>query len=273
MEERMLIDRLRTAEHLVIIAGAGLGVDSGLPDFRGNEGFWRAYPALAGAGIDFETMATPACLEQDPRRGWGFYGHRLNLYRKAVPHDGFGILRDFIRQVSGNAFVITSNVDGQFQKAGFCPDSINEDHGSIHYLQCTVPCSNNLWPADGFNPVVDDAVCRLVSDLPHCPRCGALARPNILMFSDSRWVERRQLVQEGRQKEWLAKVRNPLIIEIGAGSSIGSMRALSERLAVQRAGYLIRINPREPEIPAPVHGTGIALGAREALHRLAEHIQ
>ena len=116
MEKPMLIDRLRNAEHLVIIAGAGLGVDSGLPDFRGNEGFWRAYPALAGAGIDFETMATPACLEQDPRRGWGFYGHRLNLYRRAVPHEGFGILRDFIRQLSGSAFVITSNVDGQFQK-------------------------------------------------------------------------------------------------------------------------------------------------------------
>ena len=63
------------------------------------------------------------------------------------------------------------------------------------------------------------------------------------------------------------------VIEIGAGSSIGTMRALSERLAVQKAGYLIRINPREPEIPAEVPGKGIALGAREALHRLAEHIQ
>ena len=268
-----MIDKLRNAESLAIIAGAGLGVDSGLPDFRGRNGFWRAYPALAEAGIDFEKMATPASFDHDPYLGWGFYGHRLNLYRKANPHGGFGILKEFIRHVSGNAFVVTSNVDGQFQKAGFVADAINEDHGSIHYLQCTVPCSQTLWPADAFNPVIDEKRCRLVSELPRCPGCGALARPNILMFCDSRWVGSRQSSQESRQKAWLDSVHNPLIIEIGAGNSVGSMRALSERLAVQKAGYLIRINPREPEMPATVNGMSIASGALDALHRLAEHIQ
>ncbi|MCP6390612.1 hypothetical protein NL487_27205, partial [Klebsiella pneumoniae] len=70
------------ADALVIAAGAGLGVDSGLPDFRGREGFWRAYPALGRAGLDFTTVASPLTFERDPELAWGFYGHRLALYRR-----------------------------------------------------------------------------------------------------------------------------------------------------------------------------------------------
>jgi hypothetical protein len=92
------------------------------------------------------------------------------------------------------------------------------------------------------------------------------------MFADSRWVERRQLVQEGRQKEWLSQVRSPLILELGAGTTIGSMRAFSERQAVEKGGYLIRVNPREPEIPQGVPGVGMALGAREALSQLVTYL-
>jgi len=268
----MLKFKLQDAESLLIVAGAGMGVDSGLPDFRGTTGFWRAYPALAKAGIDFEQMATPASLDRDPRLGWGFYGHRLALYRHTLPHGGFKALHRLVEHVQGKAFVVTSNVDGQFQKAGFDPDAINEDHGSIHMLQCTTPCSQNLWSADGLVPEVDEQACQWLSDLPRCPRCGALARPNILMFADNRWVERRQLVQEGRQKQWLSQVRSPLILELGAGTSIGSMRSLSERLAVEKGGYLIRVNPREHQIPERAPGIGLALGAREALHQLVSYL-
>jgi NAD-dependent SIR2 family protein deacetylase len=81
------------ADALVIAAGAGIGVDSGLPDFRGNAGFWKAYPALANDGVGFMDIASPSAFHADPRRAWGFYGHRLALYRKTVPHAGFALLR------------------------------------------------------------------------------------------------------------------------------------------------------------------------------------
>jgi NAD-dependent SIR2 family protein deacetylase len=61
------------ADSLIISAGAGIGVDSGLPDFRGNEGFWHAYPALKQANIDFYKIANPSAFENMPRRAWGFY--------------------------------------------------------------------------------------------------------------------------------------------------------------------------------------------------------
>ena len=73
-------EAIQEAKHLYITAGAGMGVDSGLPDFRGDEGFWRAYPALRG--YPFQQMANPRWFVEDPTRAWGFYGHRLNLYRE-----------------------------------------------------------------------------------------------------------------------------------------------------------------------------------------------
>jgi NAD-dependent SIR2 family protein deacetylase len=67
---------MREADGLLITAGAGMGVDSGLPDFRGNEGFWKAYPALAKAGLSFTSIACPDAFRRNPRQAWGFYGHR-----------------------------------------------------------------------------------------------------------------------------------------------------------------------------------------------------
>src|SRR5437870_5899711 len=81
------------AEALLIAAGAGMGVDSGLPDFRGDEGFWKAYPPFARLGLNFAQMANPRWFRDDPALAWGFYGHRLNLYRAAAPHQGFQVLR------------------------------------------------------------------------------------------------------------------------------------------------------------------------------------
>ena len=84
---------LKSSGCLLVAAGAGIGVDSGLPDFRGHEGFWNAYPALAKLGIRFEEMANPRWFHDDPNLAWGFYGHRLNKYKDTTPHLGFSILR------------------------------------------------------------------------------------------------------------------------------------------------------------------------------------
>lgn len=84
-------DLIAQADALLVAAGAGIGVDSGLPDFRGPEGFWKAYPALGRRGIGFEQAASPRSFHADPTLAWGFYGHRLALYRRTVPHAGFEI--------------------------------------------------------------------------------------------------------------------------------------------------------------------------------------
>src|ERR1700745_146540 len=109
---------INAADALLVTAAAGMGADSGLRDFRGTQGFWRAYPVIAKLGLSFEQMANPAWFRNDPALAWAFYGHRLNLYRSTVPHAGFNQLLEIGSSKPHSYFVFTSNVDGQFQKAG-----------------------------------------------------------------------------------------------------------------------------------------------------------
>jgi NAD-dependent SIR2 family protein deacetylase len=245
-------DWIREADGILITAGAGMGIDSGLPDFRGANGFWNAYPALRAEGLGFQDIANGEAFQRDPVRAWGFYGHRLNLYRRTVPHEGFQILRRWASAKACDAFVYTSNVDGQFQKAGFSANRILECHGSIHSLQCSAACTHDIWSADDFHPEVDEARCVLTSALPRCPKCGGVARPNILMFDDWAWLDTRTKRQRMRFEAWLLSVERMVVVELGAGRAIPTVRVAGER----HASRVIRINPDEYAID-PAKGIGI----------------
>jgi NAD-dependent SIR2 family protein deacetylase len=248
------------ADSLVICAGAGIGVDSGLPDFRGPSGFWQVYPALGRAKIRFEEIASPAAFKKHPTLAWGFYGHRLRLYRDVVPHEGFRLLQTLAASMPRGAFVFTSNVDGQFQKAGFPESRVVECHGSIHHLQCLDRCSDAIWTAANFEPEVDQESCQLISEMPRCPDCGALARPAILMFSDWEWAEGRTRLQSARLTDWRRSAERPVVIEIGAGSAIATVRHFSH----SQTAPLIRINPTEWQVPHQ-SDVGIPTGALEGV--------
>jgi len=244
-------DLIGNADALLVAAGAGMGIDSGLPDFRGPGGFWAAYPALGRRGLEFHRVASPRTFETDPALAWGFYGHRLNLYRATEPHPGFTILRRWGERMLYGYGAFTSNVDGHFQRAGFGTKNMAECHGSIHHLQCTVPCGTAIWPADEFTPVVDSKNCLLVSEPPRCPRCGALARPNILMFGDGAWEDARSSVQEADLRNWVDEVERLVVVEVGAGTAIPSVRYFSHEMTCNHGARLVRINPREATVPMP----------------------
>ncbi|MES2149932.1 MAG: Sir2 family NAD-dependent protein deacetylase [Pseudomonadota bacterium] len=251
------------ADGLLITAGAGMGIDSGLPDFRGDQGFWRAYPALGTLGIRFAEIASPRAFRTDPALAWGFYGHRLQLYRAVQPHAGFHALIELAATMPHGAAVFTSNVDRQFQKAGFDSGRVTECHGSIHLVQCLAPCSDTVWPADDIDPVVDAVSGHMVSTLPSCPRCGGLARPNILMFNDAGWIEGSVDKKNSRFQTWITRLRRPVVIELGAGTAIPSVRIFGQQVGCP----MIRINPREHEV-ALARDIGIAMGAQEAIARI-----
>ena len=240
---------LKSSECLLVAAGAGIGVDSGLPDFRGHEGFWNAYPPLAKLGIRFEEMANPRWFHDVPNLAWGFYGHRLNKYKDTRPHLGFSILRKWVLHKK-SFFVFTSNVDGQFQKAGFQDSQIFECHGSIHYLQCVSACGQEIWPIPhDYSISIDENTLLAEDPLPSCPLCGSLARPNILMFSDFQWNSCRVDEQNQNFRNWIKENENKslVIVEIGAGLAVPTVRMTCESLFQSWRGEasFIRINPRD----------------------------
>ena len=251
---------INSSDGLIITAGAGMGVDSGLPDFRGDKGMWQHYPVLGRLRMGFSSIANPEAFENDPTLAWGFYGHRLLSYRNTQPHQGFNLLKKLGERFTLGSFIFTSNVDGQFQKAGFDPQRIYECHGSIHTLQCAKPddCCKSTWLAIDEQPVIDIDACELTSALPKCLYCGGLARPNILMFDDWFWQARPYQQQKKRLEQWLTQVEAPLVIEIGAGVAIPTVRHFSERVA-NNGERLIRINPADATIPLG-NGVSLAMG-------------
>lgn len=281
MEAEALIDRaaaaVAAADVLLIGAGAGMGVDSGLPDFRGDQGFWRAYPRYQELGLCFAELANQRWFSEDPELAWGFYGHRLNLYRATVPHPGFALLRDWAGRMPGGAFVFTSNVDGQFQRAGFAAERVHEIHGSIHHLQCLAGCGLGISAADMPDIDIDAKTLRARGPLPRCPRCKSLLRPNILMFNDYGWDSERSDAQSRRLDEWLGQQVHRkarfAVIECGAGVAIPSVRRYCAHVARQHAVPLIRINPREHEADfAGGEHIGISSGALAALRQIGERL-
>ena len=131
--------------------------------------------------------------------------------------------------------MFTSNVDGAFQAAGFDPETVVECHGAIGMLQCTRPCHDGTWSADDVDVAIDEDTMRARPPLPACPRCGAVARPNILMFGDGFWVPGHHAERAAAHREWLRAqdAQGLAVVELGAGTAVPTVRRHAE-LAVGR---------------------------------------
>ena len=251
------------ADALLVTAGVGMGIDSRQPDLRG---MVTATPlvTLGGGQVDLSRLACPEAFRTHPRQAWGLYGSRLNLYRATQPHSGFVILKRWGENMPKGYAVLTSSIDGQFQKAGFDPASIQEFHGSIDYLQCLLPCCNAIWSTDESEPKVDVEKCLLLNAIPKCPHCGGTARPNVLMKEDWGWLANRYADQVAHFSGWLAKANRPVVVEVDVGSSISTIRRFSHQIILDFGGRLVRINPRDFSVPTKLD-VGLGSGAKFAL--------
>lgn len=263
---------IRQADGILITSGAGMSVDSGLPDFRSVGGLWNAYPPLKKFNLQFTDIATPLVYKQHPELAKWFFAHRLNQYRQTKPHEGYEILKRWAESKQHGYFVFTSNVDGHFRKAGFLESRIYECHGTLDRLQCVNNCQNRSWWSDSYHPITDDEKCIVLSPEPICPHCGGLARQNVMMFNDYTYCEDYQLGKYALLNEWLRKTQRPVVIEIGAGKVVPTVRSFSERIAKQKKGGLIRINPMDAGVPK-MHFLSLEMKGLEALRAIEQLLQ
>lgn len=258
---------LNSTEGLILLTGAGMGVDSGLPTYRGKNG---SYGQLTGErqGSIFEIM-TPKYLEEHPVYMWERFFRRIREFRKIEPHRGFEVLKNWTQHyVRGNYFVLTSNIDSMFQKAGFAPEKIYELHGNIHQVQCARPCRTD-WVAPYHLLFGVERERLTTSELPRCPHCGYLLRPNTYLFRDKSFVRLHTDAQRAAYFAFLEKQggKRLLALEIGAGTHVQSIRMHTRRLMRQFPDLLVvRINPDYPEIREP--HLSLPMGAQAALDLL-----
>jgi len=278
-------EKILQADGLYITAGAGMGVDSGLPDFRSHGGFYNHYPAYEKMGVEFTDMANPDWFDHGPTVAWGFYGHRLDLYRATTPHKGFSILLQWVKKMRLGGFVFTSNVDGHFQKAGFNEDQIAECHGSIHNIQCIQRCRycrekfpDGIGSAEKLGPFnVDVNVMEVKKeDIPACllgDKCPvkSIARPNILMFGDWHWESNLTNRQMDRKEKWLSQFnrgkKKLVVLEFGAGKFVPTVRYETETAARRSEGTYIRVNTRDYDVSTD-YGISLPLGALEGAQKI-----
>jgi len=285
---------VKEADYLLITTGAGMGCDSGVPDFRGGQSFWDGldHPEIK----KYEDMSDDSWFEKDPELAWGLNMHQIKTFREATPHVGYEILRQLCDlKGEGKWFSWTSNVDGMFLAAGFDLLRIFECHGQIHRLQCIrgrscgKPADLTLREDFAWNSseeakkpkwVADDIVVDIpygpdYRALPMCPRCGSLARPNLWYCADKNYTPHPQgLENSTRYQEWRAEIAKGqgrvVVIECGGGTVIPSTRCEGEIFLEESQAdgaefkcTLIRINPTEFGVPEG--GIGLPFGAAEGL--------
>jgi NAD-dependent deacetylase len=156
---------VRERQPCVVLTGAGISTESGIPDFRSPAGIWAKYDPMEYASI--------GTFRRDPVKVWEFYALRFELLRTVEPNAGHLALADLERRGLVEA-VVTQNVDGLHERAG--SRAVVEVHGSIRSASC-LACGHRVGLEDVIVALRDPSV-------PSCPQCAAVLKPDIVMFGE-----------------------------------------------------------------------------------------
>ncbi|CAF0845975.1 unnamed protein product [Adineta steineri] len=263
VETKQIINKIAelilNCESILFTSGAGMSVNSGLGTFRGTTAdIWP--PLLQEPKLDYTDICNSIWFEKEQGNsikhntanfGYAFWTYQYNIFAKTAPHHGYTIAKRWsqLNHIKF-AFNFTSNIDGHWRKSGWDDASILEFHGSIDCMQCVNNCCDSVWATNDILKLNIDSKTNCVIDpLPLCPHCKQLARPNILMFNDWHYAGERYNEQIDRYEQFKLDVLETksklLIIELGAGTTIPSVRDESEMVFNNKKwiAHLVRINP------------------------------
>ena len=162
MSVARLAELLRERQPCVVLTGAGVSTESGIPDFRSAEGIWAKYDPFEVAHID--------AFRREPARVWEFYARRLDVLSGAEPNAGHLALARLEKAGLVRA-VVTQNVDGLHARAG--SEEVVEVHGSLREAEC-ISCGARVPMAHAAEQL----------PLPACPECGEILKQGVVMFGE-----------------------------------------------------------------------------------------
>ncbi len=205
------VEMMRSSDYIVVLSGAGISKESHIPTFRGEDGLWRNYDPIE--------LATPQAFEKNPRLVWEWYSWRQDLIGNCSPNPAHSILASW-EEVGRLRSIITQNVDGLHRRAG--SKRVLEVHGNIWRVRCT-SCP--------YTCILEKAA----EDVPRCPECNELLRPDVVWFGES-------LDASVMNQVYAELAKSDLLLVIGTSAMV-KPAASFPMVVKQNNGKLIEINP------------------------------
>lgn len=201
------------ASRIAVLSGAGVSAASGVPTFRGPDGLWRNHRA--------QDLATPDAYRRDPLLVWEWYQMRFHIIAEVEPNAAHVALAE-LETRTDDFTLVTQNVDGLHERAG--SQNLYELHGNLTKSRCEACGYLESLEPDFPLP-------------PHCSRCGARARPNVVWFGE-------MLPQDAFQAGIDAFGRAEVALIIGTSAVVEPAASLG-RLAAREGAFVIEINPEQ----------------------------
>jgi len=208
----LIKDKLKNAKKIVFVTGAGISQESGIPTFRGKDGFWRKYDPMKLATID--------AFYDDPKLVWEWYEDRRKNILAASPNPGHKAIAELEKY--SQIVVLTQNIDGLHQRAG--STNVLELHGSIIRIKCTV-CDFNDEVLSGFELLP-----------PKC-KCGNILRPDVVWFGEA--------LSQDVWKNAIVHANSCDVMIIAGTSLVVSPANTLPIYAKQNDAVLIEVNPEK----------------------------
>ncbi|MCL2458859.1 MAG: RNA polymerase subunit sigma [Desulfobulbus sp.] len=186
MEEsvrNVLQEIARGSGGITVLTGAGISAESGIPTFRGPEGYWT----VGSQVYQPQEMATFWMFTHQPDELWKWYLYRLGICRAAEPNPGHHALVAMEQHFGDRFTLITQNVDGLHLRAGNSPERTYQIHGNINHMRCSMECDGTVYPVpQAVQPKTkDERLTDQDRELLRCPLCGSRTRPHVLLFDES----------------------------------------------------------------------------------------
>jgi NAD-dependent deacetylase len=234
-DSAVVVDALARPGRVLFLTGAGISAESGIPTFRGHEGYWQVGSTVYRP----QELATRTAFERRPAEVWCWYLYRLGVCRQAKPNPAHAALVRLERTLGERFLLVTQNVDGLHQRAG--SERVYAVHGHLEQVRCSAECSPDLRPLPaGVTPKQQGATLTAAEQAAlTCGRCGAWLRPHVLWF-DEAYDEPRF-----RFESTLAAAREAALLVTVGTSGATTLPALTVETAVRAGAALIDCNPED----------------------------
>lgn len=266
--KQVLLEFARSSKRMTVLTGAGISAESGVPTFRGPEGYWT----VGSREYHPQAMATGRMFQEEPYEVWKWYLYRMGVCAGAEPNPGHLALVKMEERFPGNFKLITQNVDNLHLRAGNSLENTYQIHGNIFYVRCTADCGGGISPlpegleAKQKGEELGDADKALLT----CPRCGSLIRPHVLWFDES-YNEAYYRFNSSLE----VASRTDLLLTVGTSGATNLPSQVAWRV-FQNGGTMIDINiERNPfaELAEGSPGGAFIQGASAAiLPEIAKHL-